>query len=178
MRHMGRRVAGHFMVRASARTLSNWSIQRIVETFAGGLAKFRRLPLIPSFLRACVIRWRDLPSPHLRQGRLGERIACRHLLREGYDVLARRFRGRYGEVDLVALDGPTLVFVEVKTRATRNFGDPSEFVDQGKQQRFRLAAEEFVSRYDLGRYAYRFDIVAVVAPSTTVEEVEHFANAF
>lgn len=117
-------------------------------------------------------------APHLLEGRRGERIACRHLMRRGFDVVARRFQGAYGEVDLVAFDSGTLVFIEVKTRRTRAFGDPSEFVDPQKQQRFRRAAEEFISRYDLGEYPYRFDIVAIVAPGTPCEEVAHYPNAF
>lgn len=117
-------------------------------------------------------------APHLLEGRLGERIACRFLLRQGFDILARRYHGRRGEIDLVALEGPVLVFVEVKTRGSREFGDPSEFVDWEKQQSLRIAAEEFIARYDLGEYAYRFDIVTVVAPATIREEISLFRNAF
>ena len=117
-------------------------------------------------------------APHLLLGRKGERIACRFLMKAGFDILARRFQARRGEVDLVALDGSTLVFVEVKTRASRDFGDPSEFVDWQKQQSLRLAGEEFISRYDLGQYAYRFDVVTVVAPGTAGQEVALHRNAF
>ncbi len=70
------------------------------------------------------------------------------------------------------------MFVEVKTRATREYGDPFEFVDWQKQQRFRRAAEEFIAHHDLGEYAYRFDIVSVVAPGTPGEEIALFRNAF
>ena len=117
-------------------------------------------------------------APHLREGRRGERIACRHLLRQGFDVLARRFQGRYGEIDIIGFDQQLLVFVEVKTRASREFGDPWEFVDWEKQQRLRRVAEEFIARYDLGQYAYRFDIISVVAPGTRQVEISHFRNAF
>jgi putative endonuclease len=117
-------------------------------------------------------------APHLLEGRLGERIACRFLLRQGFDVLTRRYRGRWGEIDLIAFEGPVLVFVEVKTRGSRDFGDPSEFVDWEKKQNLQLTAEEFISRWDLGVYAYRFDIVTVIAPATTREEVSLFRNAF
>jgi putative endonuclease len=119
-----------------------------------------------------------MKASHLLQGRRGERIACRYLLRRGYDILARRYRASCGEVDLIAFYGELLVFIEVKTRASRDFGDPWEFVDWEKQQRFRRAAEEFIARYDLGAYAYRFDIVSVVAPGTPLESVSHFPNAF
>jgi putative endonuclease len=117
-------------------------------------------------------------APHLRQGRRGERMACRYLMRRGFDILARRYQGAGGELDLVAFEGAVLVFIEVKTRASRDFGDPSEFVDWPKQQRFRRAAEEFIARYDLGAYAFRFDIVSVVAPGTPSEVISHYPNAF
>jgi putative endonuclease len=120
-----------------------------------------------------------MPEPlHLLTGRKGERLACRFLMRQGFDILARRFRGRQGEIDIVAFDGPTLVFVEVKTRASSDYGAPWEFVDWEKQQRFRSTAEEFIVRFDLGQYAYRFDILSVVAPWTYAKEIAHYRDAF
>jgi putative endonuclease len=119
-----------------------------------------------------------MTAPHLLLGRKGERIACRHLMDLGFDILARRFRARGGEIDLIALEAGLLVFIEVKTRATREFGEPWEFVDWQKQQSLRLAAEEFIARYDLGWYAYRFDVVAVIAPGSRNEEIALYRNAF
>jgi putative endonuclease len=116
-------------------------------------------------------------APHLLMGRLGERIACRYLLRLGYDILARRYQARRSELDLVAFEGGMLVFIEVKTRRTCEFGEPWEFVDWEKRQRLQSAADEFIARYDLGRYTYRFDIVSVVAPGTPAESVSLFRNA-
>jgi putative endonuclease len=111
-------------------------------------------------------------------GRRGERIACSFLMRQGFDILARRFRARRGELDLVAWEGDILAFIEVKTRATREFGDPWEFAGWEKQQSLRLAAEEFIARHDLGAYSYRFDLVSIVAPGTRLQEVALFRNAF
>ena len=119
-----------------------------------------------------------MEAPHLKQGRLGERRACRFLMRLGYDILARRFRGRGGELDIVAFDGPVLVFVEVKARAGSAFGEPWEFVDWWKKQKLRRAAEEFIVRHDLGHYAWRFDIVSVVAPGEPSERIDHLRDAF
>jgi putative endonuclease len=115
---------------------------------------------------------------HLKMGRLGERIACRYLVKRGFDILARRYRARSGEIDLVAFEGGLLVFVEVKTRASTEYGDPFEFVDWEKQQRFRRAAEEFIAHHDLGQYAYRFDIVAVVAPGGPEQRITLYRNSF
>ncbi|MDR1728769.1 MAG: YraN family protein [Acidobacteriota bacterium] len=114
-----------------------------------------------------------MDTPHLLLGRKGERLACRHLLREGFDILARRWRGRSGELDIVAFEGDLLVFVEVKTRATDRYGAPWEFVDARKQQALERAAAEFIAACDLGRYAYRFDIASV-----TGGEVSLHRNAF
>ena len=93
-----------------------------------------------------------------------------------FDILARRFRGRTGEIDLVAWEGDTLVFVEVKTRVSRDYGDPAEFVDWEKQQRIRRTAEEFIAAHDLGQYAWRFDIVSVLF--TDPVEISLHRNAF
>ena len=90
----------------------------------------------------------------------------------------RRFRGRYGEIDLVAFDGEILVFVEVKTRTSAEYGDPWEFVDWEKQQNLRRTAEEFITRYDLGRYSYRFDIVGVIDPGAADASINLYRNAF
>jgi putative endonuclease len=112
-------------------------------------------------------------APHLLEGRRGERVACRFLLQQGFDVLTRRYRGRSGELDIIALDQETLVFVEVKTRSSRDFGEPWEFVDWQKQQKLRRTAEEFIADHDLGQYTYRFDIVSVIG-----KDVALFRNAF
>jgi putative endonuclease len=119
-----------------------------------------------------------MAAPHLLQGRKGERIACRFLLRHGFDILARRYQGRSGELDIVAFEKETLVFVEVKTRSSRDFGEPYEFVDWQKQQILRRVAEQFIADNDLGNYSYRFDIVAVVIPAGKGAEVELYRNAF
>jgi putative endonuclease len=114
-----------------------------------------------------------MPAPHLLQGRKGERIACRYLLMHGFDVLARRYRSRSGELDIIAFEGETLVFVEVKMRSSAVFGEPWEFVDWQKQQILHRAAEDFIANHDLGQYTYRFDIVSVLGAEATL-----YRNAF
>ena len=112
-------------------------------------------------------------AQHLLLGRKGERAACRWLLRTGFDIIARGWRGRQGELDIVAYEDDMLVFLEVKTRASAKYGKPWEFVDPRKQLILQRTAEEFIAEYDLGQYAYRFDIVSV-----TGREVELYRNAF
>jgi putative endonuclease len=119
-----------------------------------------------------------MTAPHLVLGRKGERIACWFLARNGFDILARRFKARRGEIDIVAFEDGLLAFIEVKTRSSREFGGPWEFVDWEKQQSLQLAAAEFVSRYDLGQYTYRFDIVAVIAPGEKSQDILLLRNAF
>ncbi len=96
-------------------------------------------------------------------GRRGERAAEKYLKRNGYRVVARNFRASGAEIDLVAIDGETLVFVEVKTRRSRAGGAPEEAVDARKQLRMRRAAEAFSVQYRIGERELRFDIVAVDA---------------
>ncbi len=119
-----------------------------------------------------------MKSDHLSLGRMGERIACRFLINQGFDILIRRYRGRGGEIDLIAFEGDVLAFVEVKTRDSREYGDPWEFVDWEKQQRLRRTAEEFIAHNDLGEYTYRFDIVGVVVPEGEAAQVDLYRNAF
>ncbi len=95
------------------------------------------------------------------------------MLRQGFDILARRHRSRSGELDIVALENGILAFIEVKMRSSREFGEPWEFVDWRKQQILRRAAEEFIADHNLGQYTYRFDIVSVIG-----KEAALFRNAF
>ena len=114
-----------------------------------------------------------MTAPHLLRGRKGERIACLFLLKQGFDIIARRYRSSSGELDIIAYEGDTLVFIEVKTRSSAKFGEPWEFVDWQKQQILRRTAEAFIADHDLGQYAYRFDIVSVLGKQPTL-----FRNAF
>lgn len=110
-------------------------------------------------------------------GRAGERAAEKYLKRNGYRIVARNFRAAGAEIDLVAMDGDTLVFVEVKTRRSRIAGAPEEAVDERKQLRMRRAAEAFLVQYRAGDKDLRFDIVAVDAAGKRLG-IELLRNAF
>ena len=97
-------------------------------------------------------------------GQRGEDAAARFLKRLGYKVLARSSRLWPGEIDLVALDGRTVVFVEVKTRTSQDAGHPAEAVDLRKQRRLTRLAVTFLKRHGLLEYPARFDVVAVTWP--------------
>lgn len=96
-------------------------------------------------------------------GRYGEDIASTELERLGYQILDRRYRSRFGEIDLIARDEATVVFVEVKTKTDSRFGDPAEMVTLQKQRRLVSMAEEYVSGHALHATPCRFDVVSVDA---------------
>jgi len=124
-----------------------------------------------------VAAWLDALRGRVALGRRGERAAERHLRRNGYRIVARNFRAAGAEIDLVGMDGDTLVFVEVKTRRSRAAGAPEEAVDERKQRRMRRAAEVFARRYRADEFEMRFDIVAVDASGERLE-IELLRNAF
>jgi len=95
-------------------------------------------------------------------GAAGERIAERFLRRKGYVILERNFRCPTGEIDLVALDGKTVVFVEVKTRTQSALGTPFEAIDTHKQRQLRRAAQYYLVRHRLTERFARFDVVGVL----------------
>lgn len=112
---------------------------------------------------------------HARQalGLEGETRACRALEARGYRVLARRYRTRFGEIDVVARHEGAIVFIEVKTRRDGRFGDPAAAVTAQKQQRVAAMATDYLARHRLGRVPVRFDVVSVAcrvghAPTVTV----------
>ena len=110
-------------------------------------------------------------------GRRGERAAEKYLRRSGYRIVKRNFRAAGAEIDLVAMDGETLVFVEVKTRRSLEAGAPEEAVDERKQKRMRRAAEIFAMRYRADDVTMRFDVIAVDASGERLE-IELLRNAF
>jgi putative endonuclease len=112
-------------------------------------------------------------------GRRGEAAAARFLKKKGYILVARSDRMRLGEIDLVAVDGRTVVFVEVKTRRSHETGHPAEAVDEDKQRRLTRLALTYLKRHNLLEYPARFDVVAVTWADDRREPViEHFENAF
>ena len=117
------------------------------------------------------------PGARLRLGRRGERLAERHLRRNGYRIVARNFRAAGAEIDLVAMDGETLVFVEVKTRFDDGAGTPQEAIDRRKEEHMRRAAEAFAARYRAGDRAMRFDVVAITGEGTR-RRLELLRDAF
>jgi putative endonuclease len=107
----------------------------------------------------------------------GERAAAHHLQRRGLRILARNWRVRLGELDIVAQDGPVLVFVEVKTRRSRDFVDPAAGVDFAKRVRLRRVAEAYLALERPTPGPCRFDVVSVVLDRRR-PILEHIVDAF
>ncbi len=94
-------------------------------------------------------------------GRTGENLAVAEIERLGYAVLDRRYRTRHGEIDIVAEEGETVVFIEVKARATAGRGTAAEAVTVRKQRRLIAMALDYLSRRHLTHRRCRFDVVAI-----------------
>jgi putative endonuclease len=123
--------------------------------------------------------WSVRRRPTQVLGRRGEDLAAAYLTRRGFRVVERNCRSRLGEIDLVARAGPTLVFIEVKTRAGPTAEPPQVAVDGRKQARLARLALAYLGRRRLGAVSCRFDVVAVTCdPRGGTPEVVHFPGAF
>jgi len=112
-------------------------------------------------------------------GERGEALAAQYLRGLGYKILARSDRAVLGELDLVAVDGRTIVFVEVKTRASHEAGHPADAVDLVKQAKLTRLALTYMRRHDLFECACRFDVIAISwGEGDAAPTIEHFQNAF
>lgn len=110
-------------------------------------------------------------------GSSGEAIAARFLRRQGYRILATNWRCRLGEIDIVARDGDTLVFCEVKLRRTKRFGSPFEAVTVTKQQKLRRLGEYYLAFVYRWPVAARFDVISITATGGD-HRIEHLKGAF
>jgi putative endonuclease len=119
----------------------------------------------------------EMSSAGLQFGESGENLAVRALERDGYAIVARRDRVRTGEIDIIALDGACLVFVEVKARHSARFGGPAAAVTPRKRRKIIAVARDFLARHRVSAHACRFDVVTVVFDGL-VPRVEIIRNAF
>ena len=110
-------------------------------------------------------------------GKMGEDLACAELRRRGYAILERRYRTRHGEIDIIARDEATIVFVEVKARSGSDFGGSAAAVTAWKQQRIAQMATDFLARRQLLDEPCRFDVVTVDFNSG-VPRIEVYPDAF
>ena len=146
----------------------------VVRRLLGGLAASTS-----NLFDSVRMRFLHNSTEHLERGARGESLACQHLRRAGYKILYRNFRGRTGgELDIVCREGDTLVFVEVKTRASEDFGRPFEAVRPDQQRRISRGALAWLRMLDNPDILFRFDVVEVLMPEQGRPRVELIRNAF
>lgn len=115
-------------------------------------------------------------SEHNDFGKLGEQMAADYLTGKGYRIVATNWHHGHEEIDIVAYDGDELVVVEVKTRQTRNYGDPETAVSKSKQRSIIRVAEAYIIENDLNVQT-RFDVVSIVV-NQHEQTIEHIEDAF
>lgn len=109
-------------------------------------------------------------------GKKSEIIASNYLKEKGYTIIATNYKNKIGEIDIVAKDSNYLVFVEVKARLSRAFGDPAEAVDYRKQQKIRKVAQLYLLQKKCTEANCRFDVIAILGNENY--EINHIIDAF
>ena len=109
-------------------------------------------------------------------GKRGEIIAKNYLIKKGYKIVETNYKNKLGEIDIIAKDKDCLVFVEVKTRTSRAFGDPLEAINFKKQQKIRAVATAYLKQHHILDCNCRFDAIAVMGEGDS--EINHIQEAF
>ncbi len=112
---------------------------------------------------------------HIQTGIWGEELAAAYLREKGYVILARDWHSKHRDIDIIAQDGKTTVFVEVKTRRSRDFGDPTDAIDYRKRNNLRHAIQHYLNYKKINDF--RFDVITVVGSMDSVNpEIEHIED--
>jgi putative endonuclease len=115
-------------------------------------------------------------AEHYELGKKGEQLAVNYLIGKGYKIVERNWRFQKAEIDIIARKAEMLISVEVKTRSTKNFGNPQDFVNPKKIKLMVLAMNEYILNKDLD-IELRFDIIAITKDKSSFD-IEHFKAAF
>lgn len=110
-------------------------------------------------------------------GKRGEKIAVTYLQHSGYTILEQNYHCKLGEIDIIAYDHHILVFLEVRTKSSLDFGLPQESINLKKQHQISKVALEYISRKKLKNIPARFDVIAI-SLSEGKEKLEHIKDAF
>jgi putative endonuclease len=121
-----------------------------------------------------LVRYSYVSRSSLELGRWGEWIALKHLRKLGWDIVARNWKGFGGEVDLIAYDGPFLVFVEVKTRRNPVTRAPEDRVGWEKERKLDELAFNFLLRYEISETPVRIDVIAIETTDTKEFVLRHY----
>jgi len=117
-------------------------------------------------------------SGNLSVGERGEAIAEAYLRGRGFTILEKNYRGKTGEIDIVAREGDTIVFVEVKARRNLAYGPPQLAVTPFKQRQISRTALTWLAHHRKPNAIARFDVIAILVPEHEVPQIEHIRNAF
>ncbi|MBW2367999.1 MAG: YraN family protein [Deltaproteobacteria bacterium] len=118
-----------------------------------------------------------MDAPHLKTGCHGETIAVKYLKQNGYKILTRNFRTKFGEIDIIALDNDTIAFIEVKTRRSNRYGDPKWAVTYRKKRKISQVALYYLKTTRQNNRKGRFDVVSITFQNN-LPVVEIIKNAF
>ena len=110
-------------------------------------------------------------------GDRGEKMAADYLMRSGYSIIQTNYRTSHLEIDIIAQQGKTLVFIEVKSRSTHYFGYPENAVNSKKKDHLINAANDFIHSWDW-KGDIRFDIISILLQDNLLKELEHIKDAF
>lgn len=111
-------------------------------------------------------------------GKRGEETVAGYLEKNGYKILTKNYGCKVGEIDIIAQDGPVLVFIEVKTRSGVSHGFPAEAVNTRKQRQISRAAQWYLTEQNLVDCPARFDVISVLSTKNKTDEIDHIHNAF
>ncbi len=111
-------------------------------------------------------------------GHWGEQQACKYLENMGFKILDKNYRCRLGEIDLIALDGDYLVFIEVKTRTSVSYGFPAESIGKRKQNKYIQMASIYAKEKGIYGASFRFDVVEIIINGPGRWGINHISNAF
>jgi len=112
-----------------------------------------------------------------QKGILGEQAAVDFLQSKGYEILERNYRASHAEVDIIARHQNLLIFIEVKTRSHDYYGQPEEFVTRKKQEYMAFVASMYMQKHQY-EGELRFDIIAIIMPRESVQQIKHMEDAF
>jgi len=113
-----------------------------------------------------------------QNGNYGERLAAEFLERHGYEIIKRNYHYGHGEIDIIAKDGKTLVFIEVKYRKNLEFGPPENAISKAKQRQIKKIAEAYLYENELKDQNCRIDVIAILHFKDTEPQINHIINAF
>jgi putative endonuclease len=151
---------------------------QLIKNFWQNLSRyFSNDPLIQiSFSPICATRKSTSNNPKDQLARSGENEAEKFLRNKNYIILQRNVLLANGEIDIIAKDKNTLVFVEVKTRRSKKFGEPYEAVNPEKQKRLHKLALQFINSLKLRNINYRIDIISIILTPNTTPKIKHIKD--